>query len=624
MPELTNPPTYDSRTVREWLAAADREEVLLPNFQRSRVWKPQLTAAYILALLERRPTGMFLVLAADDPLPFSCRFLGTSGIGRGGPPPSADKERELVLDGQQRLTSLWEALSGKGPKRFLVRVRNLAEGDLRVEEVAWRAHSWSNPARMYGTNWIPVDILHAGPDAGGTGAGGDADGGASSASALTRWCETAAGEDWPALLQSVTDLRARLLDQPKLQYCLLGKDTDRDTAVDIFINVNRSAVKLKEIDIAVAIAEAEHGVDLRARIEEYLADSQEVGHYFSKAPNRAIPEVSAWMLKVACLKVRSGRHPDGLPPKESHYPSAVQSLCGNAVPEPGGGTREANARIVQLAADLDAALSFAAERGGATKRTLPAWPPVHVIAALQEDLRQLDAGMRSTAERLLSAYLWRGFLTERYAKLANTRLHEDYAGLRARLLAMAHARRRGAEEEPTIDDVPIFDDKEYPLPERRELKRAGWIGTASRLGRAIAAVAMQGGPLDWVTGKRLDPDRVRRLEGGGKLERRPVFPPAKFDGRLGDRLRLGLNGVLLAKSGMPPCDPADLLKRIRSLPPQANAELDELDWLKRVHSHVVPPSALKRDGSAAPFRYANYLDARADAIALEVRKLAEI
>ncbi len=203
---------------------------------------------------------------------------------------------------------------------------------------------------------------------------------------------------------------------------------------------------------------------------------------------------------------------------------------------------------------MDAALRFTAARGGATKRILPAWPPVHVIAALQEDLRQLDADMRRTAGRVLSAYLWRGFLTERYAKLANTRLHEDYTGLRAYIRAMASARRRG-DAEPPLDDISIFDEGEYPLPDTRELTRAGWIGTASRLGRAIAAVAMQGSPLDWVTGKRLDPDRVRSLEDDRKLERRHVFPPAKFESDLGDKLRLGLNGVLLSRAVWPPSTP---------------------------------------------------------------------
>ncbi len=70
-------------------------------------------------------------------------------------------------------------------------------------------------------------------------------------------------------------------------------------------------------------------------------------------------------------------------------------------------------------------------------------------------------------------------------------------------------------------------------------------------------------------------------------------------------------------------DPADLLKRVRSLPSQANIQLGELDWPERVHSHVVPPQELKRDGSVPSFRYAYYLDGRAEAIALKVRRLVE-
>ena len=57
MPVLKTPPTYDSRSVKEWLTMAGRGEVVLPNFQRSFVWKPQQTAHYLKALLESRPTG---------------------------------------------------------------------------------------------------------------------------------------------------------------------------------------------------------------------------------------------------------------------------------------------------------------------------------------------------------------------------------------------------------------------------------------------------------------------------------------------------------------------------------------------------------------------------------------
>ena len=44
MSVLKTPPTYDSRSVKDWLTMAGRGKVVLPNFQRSFVWKPPQTA----------------------------------------------------------------------------------------------------------------------------------------------------------------------------------------------------------------------------------------------------------------------------------------------------------------------------------------------------------------------------------------------------------------------------------------------------------------------------------------------------------------------------------------------------------------------------------------------------
>ena len=156
MPVLTTSPAYNSRSPLEWLTKAGRGEVVLPNFQRSFVWKPQQTAEYLKALLENRPTGIFLILKATQPLQFESRSL--QGISF-----RAEECRELVLDGQQRLTSLWGALDGTAKRRYFIGVRNLRGSDLEVTEVIWRSRSWSNPTSMYKENWIPVDILGNNP-----------------------------------------------------------------------------------------------------------------------------------------------------------------------------------------------------------------------------------------------------------------------------------------------------------------------------------------------------------------------------------------------------------------------------------------------------------------------------
>ena len=606
MPVLKTPPTYDSRSVKDWLTMAGRGEVVLPNFQRSFVWKPQQTAHYLKALLESRPTGIFLILNATHPLQFESRSL--QGINF-----QAEQCRELVLDGQQRLTSLWGALDGREKRRYFIGVRNLTESDLEVEKVIWRVRSWSNPAKMYRENWIPVDILWNDPDS-----SQSSNPGPPSSDTIKGWCQQAADDDWESLFDDVMKIRERLVLNPKLQYCSLANNTDPDTAIDIFINVNRSAIKLKQVDIAIAIARADHDEDLRTRVERYLRRSSEAPHYFHPDFSRAIPDVAAWVLKVGCLQVQSDKHREGLPPKETHYPSAVSSLFGSDQPDPVARAQERDARMNQLEADLDAALRFVARRGGATKRTLPAWPPVHVIAALQGDVRMAGEALRDEITQLLSAYVWRAFVTGRYQAQANDRLLDDFRSLRDYIRALVAWRSSGGGK-PALK-VPAFDQKTHPLPRSAQIQRAAWIGGGSRLGRAIAAVCMECSPFDWWSGDRLDPERVRDLESRRQLVRHYVFPPTLFDGNVGGNFKLGVNGVLLPKGPkkLMGVDPHDYLKSVRNNQP----ELDDLDIKSRVGSHQIPYWTLEKEGGSVGIRYDHFIKARASKVTKKMKELA--
>ena len=411
------------------------------------------------------------------------------------------------------------------------------------------------------------------------------------------------------------------MTEPRLQYCLLHAGTNPDTAVRIFIDVNKTAVKLKDIDIAVALAEAEYGADLRARADKYLDRSEELGHYFNPQRSKAVPEVAEWMLKVGCLRVREEGGPDGRPPRAMHYPSAVACLFGDEGSDGAQSASGVDSRLRQVEDDMDAALRFAALRGGATKRTLPSWPPVHVIAALQEDLRTIPAARRGEAERLLSAYLWRGFATSRYGHLAQDRLLEDYQGLRSCLHALAVGTTR--RDTPTLMQlakrVPAFDEKEHPLPSGPEVRRAGWIGTSSKLGRTIAALATAAGARDWRTGETLGADRVRTLEAAKGLERHYIFPPSLLEAA-GVEPKRGVNGVLLAKGepGIKGQDPKDLLNVLGGV----RKGMDDLKLRARVQSHLVSHGLLGTPGATLAYRYEEFVKERSTMIAARIRLLA--
>ncbi len=600
MSMLSIPPKYLNRKVMDWLKMADAGELVLPSFQRSYVWDPPRVANYLVALLERKPTGTFLILEADDPIQFSSRrLLGCRNDG------SVGKPRELVLDGQQRLTALWGALRGNKEKRYFIRVENLLHCKMIVEEVVWRSPKWKakNPELIWKENLVPADILWHDRDSS-TGSG--------TLDRIAEWCKTApktkGGPNF--LYQAIARLRERLLIEPFLQYCMLAKETEPDVAIDIFIKVNESAVKLKKIDIIVALAQSDHEVDLRSRARDFLHRSSELRHYFNPVMRKAIPEIAEWVLKVGCLKVDSEDHPDGLAPKESNYVLAINYLT----------ERDLN----ELEGDLDATLNFVARNGGgATKRTLAAWPPVHVIAALQNDLRAVANVSAGAVNHLILSYLWRSFLTSRYQAIANDRLLHDFRGLREYLRRV----ETGSGKPNLAATVPIFDESAYPLPSAESLRRptgVPWIGGISRLGRAIAAVVMQKNPLDWVTGQELDFERVRDLESKKKLKRHYVFDETCFPTDVLEKISIkhGLNGVLLARPSVPTGndkDPVNFLEWIR----QNKPKVTELEILRRTGSHLIPYKSLEKNGNLV-WHYSNFLKARAVKVEEEIRKLTTL
>jgi len=80
-------------------------KLLLPELQRSYVWDSTQVRNLFDSLYHQYPSGQILVWETDD-LPFA-RAPGVAGI-------SADARRpQLLLDGQQRLTSLAAVMLGR-------------------------------------------------------------------------------------------------------------------------------------------------------------------------------------------------------------------------------------------------------------------------------------------------------------------------------------------------------------------------------------------------------------------------------------------------------------------------------------------------------------------------------
>ena len=255
-----------------------------------------------------------MILAKGDPPQFESRKFYKIDT-------PSENVKELILDGQQRMTSLLQMLTGNADKRFFVEVSDLSSDQLEVCKVDFidrnttRGRGYDSPANAFNSNLIPLDILLDERDEEGL-------------TRLARWCSEVA--------ETVGALKARVLEgrienfiserffDRKIWFCLLPETTDRSTATEIFIETNTSSVRIKRFDIEVACARGEYDADLRDSIQDAYDKpaNNDFRHYFKEDPEDWIPEIGEWMLKIACLRARK-------PPREINYGEALYYLLKN-------------------------------------------------------------------------------------------------------------------------------------------------------------------------------------------------------------------------------------------------------------------------------------------------------
>src|SRR5262245_7815275 len=114
--EDTNP-----RALKDLLAEVHHRTTVLPDFQRDFVWEPGATQELIVSIANNYPAGSILRVR-DVKRVFAAREF------EGAPPLDGVTHTFLVLDGQQRLTSLYQAFYGVGEHRYYLDLRTLIDG----------------------------------------------------------------------------------------------------------------------------------------------------------------------------------------------------------------------------------------------------------------------------------------------------------------------------------------------------------------------------------------------------------------------------------------------------------------------------------------------------------------
>ena len=204
----------------------DSGHMALPEFQRGYVWNRDQVRGLFDSLYRRHPVGGLLVWATES--------KGATHRGEG---PVAAGIVKLLLDGQQRITSLYGVVRGRPPKFFDGNARAFTDLRFHLEEERF---SFYQPVKMKGDPlWIDVTELMR---QGSAGLGGF----------IARLSAD------PALAPKVGEYAGRLSQLLGITEIdlhveeITGEDKTLEVVVDIFNRVNRGGTKLSKGDLALA------------------------------------------------------------------------------------------------------------------------------------------------------------------------------------------------------------------------------------------------------------------------------------------------------------------------------------------------------------------------------------
>ncbi len=253
--EDTNP-----RALKELLGQIQSGETALPDFQRDFVWEPIATQDLIVSIANNYPAGSLLRIRNTHDF-FARRAFE-------GAPALKGKPTFLVLDGQQRLTSLYQAFYGCGEHRFYVRIRDLIEGKdfedaiFHLRASAKLSKHLNDPMVQANELIMPLSILEGG--FGGFG----------------RWSKRAVrllalqGDERTKLedaLDMIEEVWIRKIDDYAFPVVTLSDETPAEAVCTIFETLNRTGVKLSVFELLTARFWSQK-INLRALWDQAKAD----------------------------------------------------------------------------------------------------------------------------------------------------------------------------------------------------------------------------------------------------------------------------------------------------------------------------------------------------------------
>jgi hypothetical protein len=561
-----------SKTIEAWFSMIEQGQVKLPRFQRHEAWRPHQIAGLFENILRSPslPVGVLLVLEVGDKELFHSRPIV-------GAPKSDSRPSMHILDGQQRMTALWRSLTDNyDDLKVFVRLSPVLEngqmgtesdddedgaGHIEIEK-RWthkgiRRPVWADDeVECIKRGLAPISIFRPG---------------SSGEAAFKLW------RDQLRLNSVFTDeigdlaaeLRKRVLGYT-LPFLSLPVGTSRETALEVFINMNTSASPLKDYDIVVAQVEEGVGESLHDKVEALLQSAPAARDY---------GRIEDILLAMTALLL------DKPPIKKTYLEDDFGKGLASVWPK--------------VVAGIERGLQFLSDEALFNEKTLPSDVAVYLTCALWAVASNLKLDQEGNARQVIRKALWRACYTHRYGKTSATRAYADFKVL------------KGIIDGTTPNaSCELFDTNAFNLPALDEIKVAGWPGRKDRLPRAILATSLRRKAQDFADGTPIGRNNIAAREldhlySCGYLE-------VDRDDPLANR---ALNCALITgltnrnKSAAAPSDYVS--KRAKA----ANLGEETVRW--RLATHLIPYSELVSDN------YEAFLDARAMLIDADMRALCE-
>jgi len=567
------------RFLPEWFNRIRSRQITLPRFQRFVAWGHGEVASLLTTVLRGLPSGATLILEVGDEEKFKSRTMV-------GAPETGEKVTEQLLDGQQRLTALWCSLHDKYPDRtYLVGFEEdpgdtsskipFVYGQARWTKNGNRYPMWVNdPKECWSRGFIPINLLR--PE--------------DILPEIRQWIVAAIGGDHDkkdALFDKIIDLRDKV-KAFNLPYLALPAKTPKEVALDVFIKMNTSSVRLSTYDIVVALVEEETGKSLHEHVEALAA-----------AVPRAVEYADLPGLVLDVVALRQDRIPSQAGYRGIDYTRML---------------REWDAVIK----GIKGMVGFLEEESIFDAQRLPSYTALPIIAALWEHLPSQPDRL-GNARHLLRKFLWRAFLTSRYEQSSTSNALQDFRGLKKVLCGEAGE-----------DTVPILNEDSYPLPTKEIVLQADWPKRKTILGRGLLALQIKCGAEDLADGAKATVASITSKE--HPREYHHLFPASILEdaGIPDEQVYRAPNCALVTwrtNRTISNKDPIAYLKERAD-----NNTLGEEELRRRLRTHLIPyaPLAVGYEGLCDDERraqvksdYEAFLSARAELLAKAAQRACQ-